>query len=83
MKQIEHAPQVESVLFPNKESECHIIESDLIGDPMTLCTNTPISYWRIVHEMLNSYSNNMPSFAQQAVLTGADALETKIINEVN
>jgi hypothetical protein len=83
MQQIEHALKVRSVLFLNKESECRINDSDLIGDSMTPCTNTPISYWLVVQELLNSYNTAIPSFALQDVLTGAEVRETGIINEVN
>lgn len=83
MQQIEHVQQVKSVLFLNKESECRIIESDLNGDPMTPCTNTPISYWHVVHEILNSYPDTMLSFALQDVPTRANARATGMNNEVN
>ena len=83
MQQIEHVLQVKSVLFTHKESECRIIESDLNGDPMTPSTNTPISYWHVVYELLNSYPDNRPFFSLQDVLTGAEALETGMNNEVN
>jgi hypothetical protein len=83
MQQIEHALQVKSVLFPLKESECRILEYDLNRDPMTPCTNTAISYWHVVYELFSSYPNNRSSFYLHDVLTGADALETEMNNEVN
>jgi len=83
MQHLEHIIPVKSVLFPNKKSECRIMEPNLEGDPKASNTNISISYWLIVHELLNSYNTAVPSFAQQTVLTGTEAHEQEISKEVN
>jgi hypothetical protein len=83
MQHLEHTLHENFAFSSNKEAECRIMESNLNRDPGASNINISISYWLVVQELLNSYNTAIPSFAQQAVLTGADAHETGIINEVN
>ena len=83
MQHHENYQQENLALITSNEDECRIMESNIRGDPMTSNANIPISYWLILHELFNSYTNNIPSFALLDVLTRADAHETGFNNEVN
>jgi len=83
MQHLEHTLQVKSANIRNKKGDNRKIESDLNGDTRAANTKIPISYWRIVLELLNSYNSATPSFTLQDVLIGTDARETEIINEVS
>jgi hypothetical protein len=82
MQLVDHNLRIKSVLIPDIEDECRIMESDISGETGAPNIDFPIGYWMLVHELFNSYNSPIPDFQMADVSKGLNAHEPDNIDEV-